>query len=365
MTRLSVQRSAFVAPWESAWGFHAKTRKTIGWLRERFAATDRRERLHSLGVLHALGLLTQDESEIAKATLSEVNPSLATEIELLSYLEGAVRFDRLDVAGSTIEELYRRQSNGGGPVWIDIPTTSSLIKLLVVAFGKFKESQTVTETLEPQIRRLAIPSMIAVEDAYHRSLQRRSDEGTIIIPWDGKLSTALKCLSAWYHFDQFLGAPVEEAAEAVLRSARRGAIASLAGGAIQSLRAVVNSYDEASERVKAQSEMITVAVADRELVGSLQKRTVTLTRRAMLAWGLLILLAYVVADHLYRTTQLGEQLWFGQSLIDHFTWHVTVVVLGVAALGASLAAIPWRKLLTFAERFLGARHSANDDSKSE
>lgn len=342
-----------------------RTRTTIAWVRERFAVTDFRERLHSLGVLDALGLLTQAERDVANATLSEIDLSLATEIELLSYLEAAVRFDRLDVIGHSIEDLSRRQGSGGGPVWVDIPTTASLIKLLVVAFGKLKQCQKVTETLKSQIHRLAIPSMIAVEDAYHRSLQRRGDEGAIIIPWDGKLSTALKCLSAWHQFDQFLGAPVEEAAEAVLRSAGRGGIASLAGGAIQSLRSVVSAYDEASERLKAQSEMITGAAADRELVASLRKRTVTLARRAMLAWALLILLIYVIADHVYRTTQLGEELRFGQSLVDHFVTHLSVVVLGLIAAGASIAAIPWGKLRTFAERKLGARHSPNDHSRPE
>jgi hypothetical protein len=333
-----------------------KTQRSLAWLRVRYAATEPRERLQALGVFDALGVIKPAEVKVANSTLSVLNASLATEIELLGHLEAAIRFEREDVARAIICELAKRQRDGRGPTWIDIPTTANLIKLLVVASNTFKALSCGAEPVEAQLRTLVIPAMVAVEGAYHRSLEGQA-AGALVVPWDGKISTALRCVSAWHLFDQYLGAPVEEAAEAVIRSARRASISSLAEGAIQSLRDVVAAHSHASHKLQEQRELVIAAAKSVEIEESLRQQTVKLAKRLLLSWLATAILVYLIADHVIRTRWLGESLRPGESLVTHWSFHIVVVVGGFLAVLGTVSNIPWRSAFRYLEQRVGARPS--------
>ncbi len=338
-----------------------KTQRSLTWLRSRYAATEPRERLQALGVFDSLGVIKPTEVKVANATLSVLDASLATEIELLGHLEAAIRFEREDVARSIICELAKRQRDGHGPIWIDIPTTANLIKLLVVASNRFEALSCGAEPIEAQLRTLVIPAMVAVEGAYHRSLEGEASDA-LLVPWDGKISTALRCVSAWHLFDQYLGAPVEEAAEAVIRSARRASISSLAEGAIQSLRDVVAAHSHASHKLQEQSELVKAAAKSVEVEESLRKQTVKLAQRLLLSWLATAILLYLIADHVIRTQWLGENLTPGESLVTHWFFHTVVVGGSLLAVLGTVSNIPWGSAFRYLARRVGARPGDDPDA---
>ena len=335
---------------------HPRTVETAAWVRQRVARADPRERLHSLGVFSVLGIIDATELDTANATLSGLDIEQATEIELASYLDATLTFGRQDVAVAIVTELSKRQDDDANPLWIDIPTTAGLITLLIRASQAFPALRGETNPLAMNLLKVVVPAMVAVESAYYHSRRSASLSGAAGIPWDGKLTTAIRCVAAWLHFDEFLAAPAQEAAEAVVRSSRRAATTSLAEGAVLALQRVVQGYNEANEKLVSQTNIMEDAAAASLRASNLERRTVNLARLALTAWTILVAVIYVIGDHLVRTLMLKEDLIFGQSLIDHFPTHVAFVIVGGIAFLSSMFAIPWVTIGKFAEKKLGAMH---------
>lgn len=312
------------------------TKSTLKWLRERLVRTDPRECLHSLGVLHELGLISQVEQELADDTLGGLDLSAATEIELIAFLEAATRFNSLEIVDKIVAELTSRQRAGRGPIWIDIPTTAGLVKALIRVRHLDSSSTRKRRARERTLFDLVIPSMMAIEEGYHRSTLRMSAGA---FPWDGKASTALRCLSAWYLFEQWLAAPVEEAAEAIARSSRRGALQTLAEGSVRSLRQIFERHDEARATLARQASDLASAAEAEQRAADLQRNLQTVLHRSRFILIFALVISYLCVDHVVRTRFLSEVLQFGDSLVKHWGVHVAAATFLVAVF-----AVPWDKV---------------------
>lgn len=333
---------------------HEKTKKTLAWLRERISRVDARERLYVLSILHDAGLVGDEDLETAIQTLSELTPIDASELELLSFLGGAVKFDQEQTALSVLSEFSRRRGQGGGPIWVDTPTTASLVRFLVEAHEKFSSLQNPESKSAALLRDLIIPSMISIEEDYQRSLNIMGEDS---YPWDGKASTALRCLSAWYRFEQYLRAPVDEAAGAVVRASQGARLTMLADGAVGSIKGMFEEYDELKNRLSEnKSEMEKLLSVDRE-INDLERRLKGLSRLSIVLSSLLLIISYFVVDHFVRKYGFGQTLnEFGHSISVNWQQHVSVAAFIAALVGGQWFGL-WRWL---SNSLQGKNH--NDDN---
>lgn len=310
---------------------HADTLKTVEWLRARLGRVDARERIYALCVLEEVGLCTPEDIEQAKATLGQLTAIDASELELLAFLTGAVRFNQEQVMLAVLAEFARRNASRVD-LWVDTPTTANLVRLLVDAHGKFASLRSAQSTSGAMLRDLVIPAMIAIEVDYERSLGRVAQKD---YPWDGKASTALRCLSAWYRFEQYLGAPVDEAAGAVVRASQGATLSAFAGGAVGSLRTLFNAYDKLKTELATQTAEVDRLIGTELDLKALQVRLTNALRAATIAFALLFVLAYFNADYLVRRFVL-DQSYSELSWMKNWAQHGAVLAAVLAAL-----AVPW------------------------
>lgn len=321
---------------------HSDTRATLSWLRGKFETTDPRERLHTLGVLSDLGILLPEDVQLAQTTLDSLDLSRATELELIAFLEAATRFERAEVVQNVVKQLLERGKAGAGPVWVDIATTAGLVKALVVARSAYFAGSEDPDGAERELLELVIPAMIAVEEAYYRSLFRMAHGA--IFPWDGKASTTLRCLSAWHEFEAWLAAPLEEAVEAIVQSSRRAGLSTLAEAALNSLQGLIGRQAELQDTIATQAEAIGRAQLVEAQANTLRTELRRVLARARVFAFLLTVGLYVAIDHLVRSRLLGEQLELGDSLVRHVTTHSAV-----AGLVIGVFAVPWDRVFSFVD----------------
>ena len=319
-----------------------KTLSTLAWLRERMSRVDARERLYVLGALSDAGLVNDEDIAMAKETMSELTPIDASELELLAFLGGSVKFGEEQTALAVLSEFSRRQQNdNGGPIWVDTPTTASLVRFLVEAHEKFDSFKEADSKSAVMLQELVIPSMISIEEDYQRSLNLMDETS---YPWDGKASTAVRCLSAWYHFEQYLRAPVDEAAGAVVRAAKGARLTLLAEGAVGSVKNMFTEYDKLKNRLEENTAEVERLLGADQDIKSLENRLKGVSRLSIVLATLLVVLAYFIADHFIHKYVRGQELLeFGHSIVLNWQQHVSIAGFLVAIVGGQWLGL-WRGL---------------------
>lgn len=316
--------------------------RTLSWLRERMPDMDEEEKIRALTVFSNVGVISAGEIGELETLVRQFRVEMSSEFQLLSLLEAAVEISGENEIVRFVTELSERQEAGANEngLWVDIPTTAGLVSELlraheIVSAGKEGNPATVEA-----IRDIVIPAMIALEDAFQRSIVALSGSGDHNYPWDGKAATCLRCLAAWYHFDRFLDAPVTVAADSVRQSASLGRLSVVAENSLETLEFLVTEKTRLiGELEKAQS-----AFDERDLAQLEARRA-----RAKAGWAVFFsrffllaaaIQAYVIVDHFVRTKLLGETLVFLESLSIHTTAHITVITVITA-----LLAVPWGRAL--------------------
>lgn len=326
------------------------TLKTVEWLRSRLSRVDARERIYALCILEDVGLATHADRALAHSTLGEMTALESSELELLAFLTGAIKFAQEQTMLGVLGEFSRRSASGGG-LWVDTPTTASLVRLLVDAHEKFSGLRSPQSASGAMLRDLVIPAMITIEADYERSLMRAAQQG---YPWDGKASTALRCLSAWYRFEQYLGAPVDEAAGAVVRVSQGATLTTFAEGAVGSLRTLFNEYDKLKTDLASQTAEIDRLIGAEVDLKAMQLRLKRALRFATVALVLLLTFAYFNADYAIRRFALHQPL-SDLSWLNNWGQHATALFILFGAL-----AVPWRAVGNWLAGVIDGRNKGHE-----
>jgi len=326
---------------------NAKTKKTLGWVRNSLSDIDDSEKIRAYTTLKRVQLIADNEIVAAKDIISAGQFDKANEFELLSYLDASVCFDDIRSIAKIIQELIKRKSeeNALKTGWVDMPTTAAFISALVASHDLLiKSKKSNAKTLE-SIRSLVVPSMIYLEESFQRSALI-NDERQNAYPWDGKGATTLRCLAAWQSFDTFLSAPVVVAADTIKQISQSGRLSKLATSGLDSIEELVSDREDLLQKLsdyeKAEEEKRD-ALRQLRLTEKSVRKAVNFSKFLLL---LFVILAYFVIDHLARTKFFGEALDFGESISVHSGFHVGVLTLTFAAI-----ATPWKKVFGFIEKF--------------
>ncbi len=323
------------------------TEKSLAWLRARIRRYNRQEQLSALITLHRLSSITDEEINEAKALVPTVLCAGPSEVELVSLLTAAIEFKLFELVETITDDIHAKVVEG---MLLDLSTTASLVFALVKTLrtdlirsaenGSYLGSRQRTD-----IQTMLKDAVLAIQTEYKRA---RIGSETPAVPWDGKLSTSVKCATAWVLFDDLVDFPLYECV-AFLDSEyadRREGIA---------LNSLHQSVVQLSEMYQQRGSEIN------ELKGRLsddRKEHRTLVRRAVLAWGIVGLLGYILLTEIIVYVSLEQKT--RDALVSKlpeaiFSGPLLLVVL-------ALFTVPWRDHVGLLVRRLGRAPSDSSDS---
>lgn len=307
---------------------HPKTRATIAWIRNRVGQYEDRERALAYTTFLQTNTATTDDRVELLSILSMLELVRLTQSDLVAYMQAALAANHVAVLPGLLTSLCDRRDR---EVWTDLATAaeaSSVAQdvLLVIIDDPAISSELVT-SLRPRVDDLVYSTLVELQDALDRS---EFQPGAEYYPWDGKASTAVKCLETWLKLDGTLDLPVYEASEVLNTGARR----SRAEASGETALSVLEELKVENDRLRQEAE------GARARAGGLPK--LRLTRRAAIAG--VVLLLYVLASF---TIGVGREATWSKvasavhrAFIEGAPFHLAVL-----ALIAGYAVLPWRRWL--------------------
>jgi hypothetical protein len=302
------------------------TQATVKWIREKSPQYEAREKVLAYTTFYSLQILEEPEKKELSAIVSQLADEKLSEIDLIVYLRAAIIVKDLVAMSRLVRRLEAKQSKGA---WIDLATTASGANVLMEALDALRD-HTDYHLLRPLAERMILAAIVHIQDAYERSL---GIEATY--PWDGKASTTVKCLEAWFRFDTLLDLPVYEIVETLERrhySATRSASSATALSVLENLK-LVNSRlssevsTKTSEMSKASNKLSRLAIVERRL------------RWSYVASALLLYIAFSVIFTIVLQQKFPALVaLIKTTFIDSWAFHLAVG----GVLGAYLA-VDWRK----------------------
>ncbi len=271
-------------------------------------------------------MATAAEQLELRRILGTLELSRLTQSDVVAYLRAAVAVAELTVIPGLITELCARHADDG---WIDLATAAEATSLTQDAVALLRSNPTASSQFSDQLRArvddLLYGTIIWLQEAFDRGSSRGPD-----YPWDGKASTAVKCLEAWLKFDGSLDLPVYEAADVLERAGSRS-------GEIASGRTALAVLEE----LKVENDALRKSAAEKASLAASVPR-LRLSRRLVAA--ALALLVYFVGALFIGVSRDGPTDGLLELLHESFV-ELAAVHGTVAALLAAYVVVPWSKWL--------------------
>lgn len=306
-----------------------RTLSTVAWVRSNVARYEDRERTLAYWTLLSVGIATDEECANLSQVLSALDHDNLSPIDAVAYLRAAVA---LREVGSVPRLIASYVSSFERNEWIDLATVADAATVLLEACEKLEdEGESVGSTLRARVDDVVFTTVIRIQDSIGRH-----DATSSGYPWDGKASTAVKCLEAWIRFDEQQSLPVYD-----LMSALRESEAMTAERADGSHALAVLEDLKADTRGVA-SQLLDVQAQVNELApkASAFHRAQSRLRWTMIAAGIAIyLLMSLLIGGVVAKTQLTEAA--KAAFVDGWGFHLAVAgviatLLGVPFIGGKL-----------------------------
>ena len=240
-------------------------------------------------------------------------------------MRAAIAVDSTSLTGLLSSLVQRRSAEP----WTDLATAAEAASATQDAMAVLLSSQSdagrVTDQLRASVDDLIYSAIVELQDALDRSDYRVDGSP---YPWDGKASTAVKCLEAWLKFDGSLDLPVYEVADVLTSAADRAT--SVASG--DTALAVLEELRVENQQLSKQYSDVSERAA---LLPKLRQQSRAATLATLVLGYLLLTLTFGVALG-PGWEELGDSLITG--FVDGIGFHIAVF-----GLFGAWAVLPWRK----------------------
>lgn len=308
------------------------TQKTASWVRNVLTRYEYREQALALTTFRNGCLGVAEDIKLASEIIESVLSEELTQTDLIAYLRTAYAFGLAQYYVPLLERLCDIHAKQG---WLDLATAAEAAGIVqdtwYVLLGDEDASKLLSERIELRVTNLVYTTIIFIQDSLDL---RRGNRG---YPWDGKASTAVKCISAWLKFDARLELPVYDAI-AVLEDAAGVAKLSLSN---TTALAVLDELKYENSHLRTLNADLQVVLDEARTMEMLHRRT-RLARRLLL-WGsitLLYLLVTIVIASFVEVHHRSASDLYHAAFVTPIVFHI-----GVLALVAAYAVLPWKRLL--------------------
>lgn len=307
---------------------HPKTQLSVNWIRSAVPRYEDRERALAYTTFLQTGLASQADRADLISILSTLEHPRLTQSDLIAYMQAALAVDHLRVLPGLLATLCdRRQTEP----WTDLATAAEASSVaqdaMTALLGSADTTSQLSDTLRPRVDNLVYSTVVELQDALDRS---EFHAGAERYPWDGKASTAIKCIETWLKFDCSLDLPVYEASDVLETGARRAQLEASSQTALAVLEELKLENDRLRNEVQVASAEVAAA---RRLRVSRRIAAVALVTTVYL---MISFIAGVGAELTWvKVASAGRR-----AFVDAAPFHLAVL-----ALVAGYAVLPWRRWL--------------------
>ncbi len=304
-----------------------KTVESIGWIRNKISGYEIREQAQAYLIFSKLNIIESDELSQLEIILSNLNSDSLSEIDCIVFLKCCFVTSSFNSVQSLIARLEEKQSKDTG-AWLDLPTTSDAVSTLVVLSAQLRGKEpNMYAKLKIRVEQMIFNGIIFIQDALERTHNLSSSSD---YPWDGKASTAIKCINAWLHTEELIDFPVQELVDS-LRQIENRAVK------ISSNRRALNVLKELKEENSALKKVETLKEVEANELRKKAAKNGVLSLMLGVLFYFLCTTAYGVVS-----TQGSDGLL---SIIKAGIVNIWGTHLAAIAVLAALLAVPWKKII--------------------
>jgi hypothetical protein len=304
---------------------HPQTQESISWIRRKVDHYEIREQAQAYLILSKLNII--DDSEVTKLVLilSSLNSDSLSEIDCIVFLKCCFVASSFHSVQSLICRLEDKQLKDTGS-WLDLATTSDAVATLVCLSTQLRDSESnLYGKLKSRIEQMIFNGIIYIQDALERTPNYRNSSS---YPWDGKASTAIKCINAWLLTEELIDFPVQELVDSLRKFESRAV-------KISSNRRALNVLKELKDEnslLKKSDKANQIKIAKLQKIAYLSQKY--LLSAAVLTY-LLFTLSYGILTG-YEYTGIVDILKI--SFVEIWGTHLAAIAIFVAML-----TVPWKK----------------------
>lgn len=297
---------------------------TAKWVRTRINEYETREQVQAYLMLASLEIITNDEKNILSNILVQISSDVLSEIDTIVYLKSAVISKNHAITPSLISQLNKLQKANG--VWVDLATTASAISTLIDVLDATRAESSFYAELKPSIENMLFHGIIYIQNSLEHSSTNIDNQN---YPWDGKASTTVKCIQAWFKFEEIIDLPVYELIETLSKYDVQ--LSSLVSGrqALSVLEDLKKDNNSLSRELK-------------DTVNKLDNANI-LAKKSKIRLLIIFIILYI-----------GFSLIYGLFKVESLTEIIKIIkvsfinswVIHLATIGslAAMLAVPWKKL---------------------
>ncbi|WP_371194792.1 hypothetical protein [Glaciecola sp. SC05] len=305
----------------------SKTEESISWIREKISDYEIREQAQAYLIFSKLGILETDEMSKLEIVLSNLNSDSLSEIDCIVFLNCCFVTSSFQSVQTLIGRLEEKQSSNTG-AWLDLATTSDAVSALVGLSSQLRKKEpNLYAKLKSRVEQMIFNGIIYIQDALERAPNLSSSSD---YPWDGKASTAIKCINAWLLTEELIDFPVQELVDSLRKIENRAV-------KISSNRRALNVLKELKEENGALKKL--------EILKEVEASE--LRKKASKSGFLLMILGFLF--YFFCTTIYGIVSSQGsdallsvieKGFVDIWGTHLTAI-----AVIAALLVVPWKNII--------------------
>lgn len=306
---------------------NSKTRESISWLRSKISAYDTREQAQAYLIFSRLEVISDEEIERLKILLMNLSTDSMSEIDCIVFLKCCLATKSFNSIQTLLARLEDKQSKDSG-AWLDLATTSDAVSTLVALSNALRIGESnLYAKLKQRIEEMIFKGIIHVQDSLERTSGNNKSSD---YPWDGKASTAIKCINAWLLTEELIDFPVQELVDSLRKFENRAIKISSNRKALNVLKELKDENNNLKKESQTLNENIN-EYAKKLFRTRIQAVIIFLLFYFSLSIGLGILNKYDI-DGLLSILKIG--------FVDNWGTH-----LAAFAVIAAMLSVPWKKVL--------------------